>query len=276
MKNQYVADSADFGKHGLLKALCHPGDEYKPLHLGIVWYMTPDEVGEKKDAPHAYLNPDDPDAPVYREADPALYTAMVGINASQRLAVKGIATSGIHPETTCYFGERVPPLQGKDTPKLRKAWAGRAFKATKECELVFLDPDNGLEPDRKKPGNTHPKHARIDEIKPYLDRGQSVAIYQNLTMDKKMNHLVNEKLDEIERKLGCSAFAMLYAAGRTQSWVSFIVIPAPEHRGRLRVRAETMTKTEWGLHFMMARPLDSRPLVCSVPIAAAEAPTRQE
>ena len=279
MNNQYVADSADFGKHGLLKALCHPepDDEYRPLRLGVVWYMTPNgaDAWERGANPYTYLNPDDPDAPLYQEADPTLYTAMKEIHGSGQLNVQTIMDSGIHPGGTRYFGEHVPPRQGKGTAELRKDWVCKALQETEECELVFLDPDNGLDPKPGKPGNTSPKHARIDEIRPYLDRGQSVVIYQTLTMDRKAIRQVNEKLDEIKRGLDYSAFALLYATSRKRTWVSFIVIPAPGHEERLRVRAETMTKTEWGLHFMMARPLDSRPLACSVPVAAAVAPTRQ-
>ena len=38
MQDRYVGDVGDFGKYGLLRALCG-GD----LTLGVVWYLYPDE-----------------------------------------------------------------------------------------------------------------------------------------------------------------------------------------------------------------------------------------
>ena len=46
MQNRYVGDLGDFGKYGLLRALCVPGDALggPELSLGIVWYLVPDET----------------------------------------------------------------------------------------------------------------------------------------------------------------------------------------------------------------------------------------
>ena len=43
MQNRYTADLGDFGKYGLLKALCqsHGEDEERNLRLGVVWYLLP-------------------------------------------------------------------------------------------------------------------------------------------------------------------------------------------------------------------------------------------
>jgi hypothetical protein len=37
MQNRYTADLGDFGKYGLLKALCQSKDEERNLRLGVVW-----------------------------------------------------------------------------------------------------------------------------------------------------------------------------------------------------------------------------------------------
>ena len=43
MQNRYTADLGDFGKYGLLKALCQSyiEDEEPNLRLGVVWYLVP-------------------------------------------------------------------------------------------------------------------------------------------------------------------------------------------------------------------------------------------
>lgn len=38
MQDRYVGDIGDFGKYGLLRALCA-----HDLSLGVVWYLVPDE-----------------------------------------------------------------------------------------------------------------------------------------------------------------------------------------------------------------------------------------
>ena len=40
MQDRYVGDIGDFGKYGLLRALCG-----RDLYLGVVWYLIPDEGG---------------------------------------------------------------------------------------------------------------------------------------------------------------------------------------------------------------------------------------
>jgi len=43
MQNRYTADIGDFGKYGLLRALCSTVDDGSKLRLGVVWYLVPDE-----------------------------------------------------------------------------------------------------------------------------------------------------------------------------------------------------------------------------------------
>ncbi len=43
MQDRYTADIGDFGKYGLLRALCSPVDDGSNAWLGLVWYLVPDE-----------------------------------------------------------------------------------------------------------------------------------------------------------------------------------------------------------------------------------------
>ena len=258
MKNQWVADSADFGKYGLLRALCHPDpeDEYQPLRLGVVWYLTPDGDGDDK-APDSkscgYLNPNDPDALLYSDCDPALYDKLAEVARSEHPTVGDVEAAGILPGGTVFFGGVVPEAQGKGSDEARRDWASDAAKATAGCDLVFVDPDNGLEPPpspRVRRRNTKSRHARIDELKPYAERGQSLIIYQHLAMNGHLAHQLHKKKAEIERACLGSAFGMAY--GRYKNgWVVFFVVPAEHHQGRLNFRARGMLGKPWGKHFLM-------------------------
>ena len=152
MRNQWVADSADFGKYGLLRALCRPEpeDEYPTLRLGVVWYFT-------TGGPHDYLDPKSQDSHVHKDCDPSLYESLMKVRRSSP-TIKGIEAGGVLPEDTVYFPDPVPKRKGKGSAELRRAWAQAAWGKTKNCHLVFVDPDTGLEPAGAR-GNTKPEHA---------------------------------------------------------------------------------------------------------------------
>ena len=44
MQNRYTGDIGDFGKYGLLRALCSPVGEIQRLQLGVVWYLMKDTI----------------------------------------------------------------------------------------------------------------------------------------------------------------------------------------------------------------------------------------
>ena len=261
MQNQWVGDSADFGKYGLLRALCcpQPEDEYRALKLGVVWYLNPDDApdpGKKKSAKVAKAAKDERDyldATVeanlwlYRDCDRALYDSLGKAIDHRYPGIDTIQTSDIFPETTVFY----PPLVPKD-PDDRKAWAEDALAETQvaECGLVYLDPDTGM---NQKP-TTHDarlKNARLDELRPYLCGGQSLVVYQNSKHDGPMVRQVRRKKDELEAEFGLPTFAMVYGRYRGGGWVTFFVIAAKGHRERLFARAEGMLNGRWGEHFLM-------------------------
>ncbi len=273
MKHQWVADSADFGKHGLLRALSNPDppDEYLPLKLGVVWYLTPDDDDKEpkkpktaKNAkngnnPHAYLSLQGDEARAYEDSDPTLYHKLRHIYRTNpgRLDVGRVERSGILPEGTAFYSALVPEKLGRETRERRREWVEGAQKKVKGCDLVFLDPDNGLDPKaggpNKKP-NQRPtidaRHVRLDEIRPYMERGQSVILYQTSAMKGAMIRQVWEKRCVLERELGIRPFAMVYARHK-DGWVFFLVISQPEHRERLVARARGMINGGWDQHFIM-------------------------
>jgi hypothetical protein len=65
----------------------------------------------------------------------------------RELIIRSSETSGILPPATGYFSEPVPRVQGtaRERAAERAAWFERAGKAMAHSNLVFLDPDNGLE-----------------------------------------------------------------------------------------------------------------------------------
>ncbi len=258
MKHQWVADSADLGKYGLLRALCdpEPTDEFRPLRLGVVWYLTTDDNGqEPKNDPHAYLKlpDDDPDLPLYQGSDRKLYKALKRIHNSGSLDVGAVERSGILPRGTAYFSDPIPDRLGRDTAAARMKWSDAALARMEGCDLVFLDPDNGLDPnagrDGQNPSNSA-QHVRLDEIRSYVAQEQSVVLYQHPGMNDTMIRQVAKKRRLLWEELRICPFAMVFGRYK-DGWLMFLVIPAHKHRERLLARGRAMVDGAWYEHFIM-------------------------
>ena len=104
MQNRYVGDVGDFGKYGLLRALCEgSGDGLPGLSLGIVWYLVPDEQKKNDGNYIRYLQPGYKKKRMYRDCDPPLYDALAEIVCSGRRNVTAIRESGILPPGTVFL-----------------------------------------------------------------------------------------------------------------------------------------------------------------------------
>ena len=62
----------------------------------------------------------------------------------------------------------------------RHKWHCIALRQTEGSDVVFLDPDNGLETrNMNRSGNATEKHVKWSELKDYYARGQNVILYQH-------------------------------------------------------------------------------------------------
>jgi hypothetical protein len=93
-----------------------------------------------------------------------------------------IERSPILPSDTVYFSEAIPDESMSATQRLRErtAWFERAKKAVTECNLLFLDPDNGMEVGSVAPGSRlAAKYATVSEIAELISSGAGVVLYQH-------------------------------------------------------------------------------------------------
>ena len=172
MQDQYVADVGDFGKYGLLRALIGLFPVGIPrLQLGVVWYLTPND-GSSHGGHRGYLAPGN--AKRFRPCDPELRDALARISTSER-SVAAVERSGALPPDAVYANEMTPPGAA------RRGWAHAAFRAVADCDLVFVDPDNGLAPRSVGPLSSRaPKYVLLDEVQRGLGTHQSLVAYHHL------------------------------------------------------------------------------------------------
>jgi len=97
LENRYVGDVGDFGKYGLLKALCLPSKVPGGcnLSLGVVWYLVPDESKDGKLT--GYLKDSPKNLGLYRSCDPGLYDSLRDIVCGDRRNVSAIRQEGVLP-----------------------------------------------------------------------------------------------------------------------------------------------------------------------------------
>jgi len=251
MQDRYVADVGDFGKYGLLRVLCNTtGFESGPrLRLGVVWYLF-DSKEERKRKPGdgrktEYAKPSRKAR--FRRRDEKLYDVLVDILRRNARNVVTIRKSNILGRDAAFhdllltFGE----IGRDDRKEARTNWLNGARSKTENCDVVFLDPDNGLEPKSVRPWHKNgPKYVYYDEIRPYLGRGQSVVIYHHLGRNKLGKRQILDCLKQLDTRLALrqQPYALWYHAGSARV---FFVLPSRTHEVLFR-RAKTTLKEKWG------------------------------
>lgn len=178
VRHNYVNDIGDYATYALLRALCTSGP--RQVRLGLIWYLT-DHVEVNGDGRHrAHLVRGG-----WERLDPDLLTRMRAIEAelgARKPRVDLIERSEILPADTVYFSEAVPgrSVPARQRADRRRAWFARAREAVRGCDLLFLDPDNGLEVGSVPPTSpTADKYATVTEVAELLTTGAGVILYQH-------------------------------------------------------------------------------------------------
>ena len=163
MQDNYVGDIGDYGKYGLLRAVTAYG-----FQLAVNWYrVIPRCRSQQDDGKYiSYLQrPEE-----YRHYDPELFDCLAGLVKQER-SIKRLELSGLFKAQ--FFGEPLTEVE-------RHAWHERALHETADADIVFLDPDNGLETAKMhRYQSATDKHTAWKEVKDYYHRGQSVILYQH-------------------------------------------------------------------------------------------------
>ena len=161
MQDNYVGDIGDYGKYGLLRNVTATG-----LRLAVNWYrVIPTRPGKQEDGKYtSYL--DKPE--IYRHYDPELFDCLADIVHRQKRSIEEIEASGVL--TAAFFSDALVPAN-------RSHWHQAALASTIGTDIVFLDPDNGLESAKMhERRSAKEKHTTWQEVKDYYDRGQSVIL----------------------------------------------------------------------------------------------------
>jgi hypothetical protein len=235
MKEQYVGDENDYRKYALLRHFGAAG-----ARVGICWMLTPPDGGPDG-GKTAYL--DLPDR--WRTHDPELFDQLRGVRSSpgaRRLNL--IERRGVIPEAL-FFAEHL-----SDRVDLRRAFFAAAFAELRRADLIFFNPDNGLDVKSIRPGHLgSSKYLYRAEVAEAYGRGHSVLVYQ---------HFPRLKREQFIAELGAD---LPTHAPNARIWcyrtaqVAFLLLINPRHATVLG-RAAAAAAARWPREFLAGRPLE--------------------
>jgi len=232
VKNQYFGDINDYRKYGLLRLLSGSGE----IRTAICWMLTPDDGGT--DGRHIkYL--EHPER--WRHFDPPLYDHLRELVLGQNLRhVRGAETTAILPSY------RFAPGLLPDDVEGRAKYFETFMDIAGDCDLIFFDPDNGVEVKSKPYGrNDSSKYVYWRELIESFSAGHSLLIYQHCPRVQR-DLFIRNIARELAEKTGARE---VYSFGTPN--VLFLLAPQERHREFFRKRSRKVGEA-WGLQIQVA------------------------
>jgi hypothetical protein len=232
VKNQYFGDINDYRKYGLLRILTCGGR----IRTAVCWMLTPDD-GRGDGGFASYLERPDK----WRQFDPLLFDHLEEIVLRRGLRhVSEIENS--HILRSCRFLSDVVP----DDMEGRATYFQRLVDLARGRDLVFFDPDNGIEVKSKPVGRKDSsKYLYWREIEDFWKAGHSLLIYQHFPHVKRLP-FIEAKARELIHKTGAPEVFSF----RT-SHVVFFLVPQPECLVFFHERSEEVAG-DWGNEIRVA------------------------
>jgi hypothetical protein len=248
MQDRYVGDVGDFAKYALLRALAGVPSPTQ-IRLAVVWCRFPDE-SDNNDGRHvSYLR-----SPEFAKLDSDLHAVLNDIVESRRRSISAIASSGTLPVETVFYDAPVSlpnsiALRPKDRARHRSAWLDACLKSTVDCDLVFFDPDNGVEVTSVP--KDHPKAGKYmywDELARFWQRGNALLIYHHsnrtISVAKQVEVLTRRFTAEFN---GASTIPIVFRRGSCR--VFWLVHNGGILGRKLESRAADLLHGGWSRHF---------------------------
>lgn len=215
MKNQYFGDVNDYRKYGLLRVFLSGGE----LTLVVASMLTPDNGGRDGRFRRHLQQPEQ-----CRRFDPELYDGLRALLPSAKTPqVSLIERSGLLPRTS-YYSRSLP-----DASDGREGWRTGLREVASGIDLVFLDPDNGIEVSSRPIGRRgSSKYLAWEDITEIWGAGCSLLIYQHFRRERR-KVFAARMVSELQR---CTE-APFTQAFRT-AHVLFLLVAQGGHEARLR------------------------------------------
>ena len=248
MQDRYVGDVGDFAKYALLRRLAGKLGE-QPARLAVIWCLFPDETHNNDGRHISYLHSSD-----FEGLDDALLTTLRAIVRTRKRSVAAVGSSKLFPESTVFCdgvvsAPKTPRIAPDGRTQHRASWLNRCHNVTGTCDLVFFDPDNGLE--IASVSKRHPnagKYIFWDELIPFWRRGQTLLIYHHLNRTMDARRQVRALQDRFQERLD-NAEAMPLVFRRGSCRIFWLVYRDSLFGSEVKRRATDFLISKWSNHF---------------------------
>jgi len=249
MKNQYFGDINDYRKYGLLRGLADAG-----LSIGVCWLLTEDD-GQGDGELRRYLAKPSH----WRRYDPELYDRL------QRLRHPGVQRDLRHAAEwelvpgAIYFDEIVTDTEGQ-----RDAYFDAAFEALHGSDVIFFDPDIGIEvPSTGRGKRGSASYIYWTELRKAYVSGHSVLVYQHFPRVERAR-FVPFLAGRLGDELGARQ-----VAGFTTPHVAFFLVQQPIH-GEILGKAAAVVESTWRGQIKLWPPISSLSTIPLQPIGSTD------
>lgn len=173
MQNKYFGDIHDFYKYYFLKIISNNHS------LGIHWCLVPDDLKNNDGKKKLSLKEKNKDAELYS----LLENSRKDIREIEKYFIK----------TTKFF------IKMHEHYYLDHVYNKEAIDKLIDCDIIFFDPDNGIEVPSTNNKNKF-KYVSYGQLFDFWNMGKTLIIYQHSDHDKKS---AEEKIINLSKSLNC-------------------------------------------------------------------------
>jgi hypothetical protein len=232
MKNKYFGDINDYRKYGLLRLLTGKGR----LKTAVCWMLTPDD-GQSDGKFTTYLH----NPIIWGQYDSELYDQLREILVVNQVRdVRAAENAWILP-SALFYAKLVP-----DDAHGRTEYFRSFMQKVQDCDLIFFDPDNGIEVKSKPYGRKgSSKYLYWREIIESFSDNHSLLIYQHFPRVER-----DRFIRKIARQLATKTGARQIYSFKT-SYVVFLLACRERHRKFFQDTVQDIEKN-WEPQFHIA------------------------
>jgi len=212
MKHQYFGDVNDYVKYGLLRCFANAG-----LRIGVCWMLTPEDKRPDGRKIKYLYRPSE-----WEGHDPYLFghlsNALAAPNGRHLRHIEGPK----HIPRARFYGAPVPDARAE-----RAVWFKEMLVALTGSDLLFFDPDNGIEVPSKPIGQKNSsKYIYWKELTESWKHAKSLFVFQHFPRAKR-DEYIPARMEEIQSRLPGSLVIPLRSPN-----VLFLLAHRPEDSGR--------------------------------------------
>ena len=224
MKHQYFGDVNDYVKYGILR--CFAAEDFR---VGILWMLTPPD-GHPDGRKIKYLSQPE----TWKRHDAELFAVLSNaLSKANGKDLRHIECNGNIPNGQ-FWGDVVPDRKAE-----RSVWYRKAISSLRKSDLLFFDPDNGIEVPSKPLGRKDSsKYVYWEELECAWKQKKSLLVFQHFPRVKR-NEYIPTMVTQMRQRLKGAYVVPLIASN-----VLFLFAHRAVERPRVS-RATRLIEKKW-------------------------------